>query len=395
MQHQVVQLRRGCALAFKRHFYAFGHGAGRHGFGFQHQVVKARGIHLLPHLHQIAVCALHQTIGHFHHIDAGTQGAVDGRHFQTNDATTHHQHALGHFGKLQSTGAVDHPRVIGKQRQMNRLTARRNDAVFKTHYLFAAGFVLRTTRGFFHLQMVGADKTAVAAQHCHLAHFGHATHAAHQLAHHFVFVCAQHVQIELGFAKVHPQRRHMADFVHHCRHMQQGFRWYAAHVKAYTAQFGVTLDHHHLEAQISRAECSAVAARARAQHQDIAVDIDRAGIAGCWHSWLGVAWDHGGSGCGSRRDNCSRCSRSTLNFQHQHHRAFFNFVPQLDFEFLDHAGVRGRNFHRGFVALDGDQALVHRHCVAHFHQQLDHRHFVEVADVRNLNICMCHKCPWP
>ena len=343
LQHQVVQLRRGGALAFKRHLYALGHGAGGHGFGFQHQVVKARGIHLLPHLHQIAVCALHQTIGHFHHIDARTQSAVDGGHFQTNDAATHHQHALGHFGKLQSTGAVDHPGVIGEKRQMNRLAARRNNAVLETHHLFAAGFVLCCACGFFHLQMISADKTAVAAQHSHLAHFGHAAHAAHQLAHHLVFVCAQHVQVELGFAKVHPQRRHMADLVHHCRHMQQGFRRYAAHVQTDTAQFGIALYHHHFEAQISGAKSGAVAARARAQHQHIAVDIDRAGVAGCW---LGVAGNRGGSwcagGCTGRCNSCSRCSRCSrraLAFEHQHHRALFDLVTQLDFEFLDHTGV--------------------------------------------------------
>ena len=28
LQHQVIHLRRRCALAFKRHFNAFGHGAG-------------------------------------------------------------------------------------------------------------------------------------------------------------------------------------------------------------------------------------------------------------------------------------------------------------------------------------------------------------------------------
>ena len=55
----------------------------------------------------------------------------------------------------------------------------------------------------------------------------------------------------------------------------------------------------------------------------------------------------------------------------------------------------GRNFHRRFVALNRDQALVHRHGITHFDQQFDDGHFIEVANVGHLNINICHDCPWP
>ena len=85
LQYQVVGLwRRGCSTLFcgrKRHLNAFGSGFGANGFGFQHDVVKAVGIHFLPHLDQVAICALHQAVHHFHYIEACAQGAVNGPHF--------------------------------------------------------------------------------------------------------------------------------------------------------------------------------------------------------------------------------------------------------------------------------------------------------------------------
>jgi hypothetical protein len=52
--------------------------------------------------------------------------------------------------------------------------------------------------------------------------------------------------------------------------------------------------------------------------------------------------------------------------------------------------VAGRDFHGGFVALHGDEALLDLDRVAGFDQQLDHGHFVEVANVGNLDVYVCH-----
>ena len=64
------------------------------GFGFQHQIVKSWGIHLLPDFDQITVSALHQTILHFNDVKTCTECRVHSPHFQTNNATTHDQHFL-------------------------------------------------------------------------------------------------------------------------------------------------------------------------------------------------------------------------------------------------------------------------------------------------------------
>lgn len=48
--------------ALKCHLNAFGQCAGAHRLGVEHDVVKARCVHLFPDLEQVAVDALHQAI---------------------------------------------------------------------------------------------------------------------------------------------------------------------------------------------------------------------------------------------------------------------------------------------------------------------------------------------
>jgi hypothetical protein len=95
-----------------------------------------------------------------------------------------------------------------------------------------------------------------------------------------------------------------------------------------------------------------------------------------------------GPGVDGERGN-RRCSSSS-GFDHQHHRALFDFVAHGHAQFLDHArGARG-NFHRGLVGFDGDEGLLHFHGVAHFDQQLDDGHFVEIANVWDFYFYQCH-----
>ncbi len=85
LQDHVVDLRRwGCnalLCRFKCHLNTGLGGFGPHGFGFEHDVVKTRGVHFLPDLDQIAVGSLHQPVHHFNHIKARAQRAVNGAHF--------------------------------------------------------------------------------------------------------------------------------------------------------------------------------------------------------------------------------------------------------------------------------------------------------------------------
>ena len=72
LQNQVVDLWCWRSATFfcrsECHFNTFGRGFSTHGFGFEHDVVKAVCIHFLPHFDQIAVSALHQTVHHFDYI---------------------------------------------------------------------------------------------------------------------------------------------------------------------------------------------------------------------------------------------------------------------------------------------------------------------------------------
>jgi hypothetical protein len=106
----------------------------------------------------------------------------------------------------------------------------------------------------------------------------------------------------------------------------------------------------------------------------------------------------GGHGCGSRCNGGSgssnRCRRSSSagrggwrsgtrsTFQYGQQVADVDGVAQLDLQLFDDASVGRRDFHRRFVALHGDQALLHLHGVANLHKHLDDGHVFEVTDVR-------------
>ena len=84
--------------------------------------------------------------------------------------------------------------------------------------------------------------------------------------------------------------------------------------------------------------------------------------------------------------------RRSSSVEHQHHRPQIDNIANFQLHLLDHASVRRRDLHRRLVALDGDQTLFFLDLVAGLDEQLDHRHVLEVADVRYLDIDQCHRC---
>ena len=82
--------------------------------------------------------------------------------------------------------------------------------------------------------------------------------------------------------------------------------------------------------------------------------------------------------CGRDRCNCNSTRRAT---QHHDRTTLRDLVADLHPQRLHHAGGRRWDFHRGFVALHGDQRLLLRHGVADLDQQLDDFDILEVADV--------------
>jgi hypothetical protein len=84
--------------------------------------------------------------------------------------------------------------------------------------------------------------------------------------------------------------------------------------------------------------------------------------------------------------------RRDLGFGNEDRRALRNLVADLDLELLHHA-VDGRwHIHGGLVRFQGDQRVFGFHPVAGVHQNLDDRHVLEVADVRDFHfdeVCHC------
>lgn len=88
-------------------------------------------------------------------------------------------------------------------------------------------------------------KEAGVSGRCVLA--GHGGQAAGQFANAFFLTTEQFVNVDDGGAKVHTQITHVANFLHHCCHLQQPLFGDAAHVQAYAAQRGVARDQHALQ----------------------------------------------------------------------------------------------------------------------------------------------------
>jgi hypothetical protein len=78
----------------------------------------------------------------------------------------------------------------------------------------------------------------------------------------------------------------------------------------------------------------------------------------------------------------SRCGLSRP-FRFKDHQQFagFGFITDGNFDLFNHTRLRGRDFHRSFVAFYGDQRLFSFNFVAHFDQDLGDFHFV-CPDVR-------------
>jgi hypothetical protein len=80
-----------------------------------------------------------------------------------------------------------------------------DDGVLERDDFLGAGLFLAGAGGFFHFQVVGADKVAVAAHGGHLAHLGHGGQAAGELADDLFFVAAQLVDVDHGAPKSTPR----------------------------------------------------------------------------------------------------------------------------------------------------------------------------------------------
>ena len=192
----------------------------------------------------------------------------------------------------------------------------------------------------------------------------------------------------------------MGHFVDDRCGMQQGLGRNAADVEADAAEAGVALDQHGIQADVGGAEGSGVAARARAQHDHFAFDVGRLAAGQrrlrCRRLGRGAVRRGHRRLAGRRSGGRSRCRGlgrgfgGAFGFQHHDHGAFGQAVAQLDLQFLDHAGGRGRHFQGGLVRFQGHQTLILLHRVADGDQHFDHRHIAVIADVGNLDFNRGH-----
>jgi hypothetical protein len=196
-------------------------------------------------------------------------------------------------------------------------------------------------------------------------------------------VGAQLVDIDMAGTEVDTQPSQMRHFLHHRGDMQQRFGRNTPNVQAHATQRGIALDHYGFLAQVRRAKRGGVTARATAEDKYIALQIRAAGM--------------GRSHCGcrrrhirrrrSRRRRCRwrRLGCHVVGFKRQQHRAFCDFLANLDQHFLDHAGGRGRDIHRRLVGFKYADSVIDSHQIAHPDQHLDHRHGGSIANAWHLH----------
>jgi hypothetical protein len=281
-QDQVVELRLGGGLiALEPHADAVGRRLCLRGPGLQHHAVEALTVVLLPDLHQVAISAGHQAVGHLDHLQPGAERRIHGAHLQADDAAADHEHPLRAGAQQQRAGRVDHTWIIGQERQSDRLTARRDDRLLEADHLTPAAAHLPRALGDLDLDMMRVEKAPVAPHHPHLARLGHASEPAGQFADHLVLPAAQCVEIDARLAEHDPMGRHVTRLVDHRCGVQQRLRWDAADVQAHAAEGGIALQEHRIHAQVGRPEGRRIASGTGADHQHRAGCIGRAGERRC------------------------------------------------------------------------------------------------------------------
>lgn len=118
------------------------------GFGFcsgnagvEQDAVEAVGVFLFPHFDEITVGSGHKTCTEFDYGDACPQAAVNGCHFETDDAATDDEHLFGDHAQFEGAGGVYYPGVVlGHEGEGNGLGAGGDDGVLEfDDLLFAIG----------------------------------------------------------------------------------------------------------------------------------------------------------------------------------------------------------------------------------------------------------------
>ena len=172
----------------------------------------------------------------------------------------------------------------------------------------------------------------------------------------------------------------MLGFFHDRGDVQQRLGRNAADVEANAAEGGVALNDDRLHAEVGRTEGSGIAAGASAEDEHFALDVGTAGMATGNRSGHWSRSRCGGRGfrfCCIFRVDRSNCAALNLDQQ----STFANLGAEGNEHFLDHAGDRRGHIHCCLVGLQRADRVIHLDAVADLDEQVDDRHFGEIADV--------------
>jgi hypothetical protein len=354
----------------------------------------ALGETLLQRTHEVGIGAGHELIHEFDDGHFAAERAVHRSHFQADDAAADDEQFLRNVGEQQRVGRIHHARVVPRKTgQLHGLRTGGDDRVPEAHEFFA---VFRVD-----FDLVRRHERAGAGDDRDLALLAHAGEAAVHLRDDLVLVRAQLVEFDFRRAEGDADVGGVRGFVDDARGVQQRLRRNAADVEADAAERAVAFDEHDVLAEVGGAERGRVAAGAGAEHDDVAVEVGLAArIAGGFRCGRSGRCRSGGRGSSRCRRGCrfrrrrgrsgSGRSGRAFGLDDGDDAAFRNLVADLHAHFLDDAGDARRHFHRRLVRFQRDQALVLRDRLAGLDQNLDDRHALEIADVRNLDLDSAH-----
>ncbi len=173
--------------------------------------------------------------------------------------------------------------------------------------------------------------------HLYLALFGQALEAVGQLTQHLLLPAPQPVDIYPGGIKFDTGRGHFPALTDDLGGVQQRLGGDAAHVEADAAEGWITFNQYHPFAQIGSAEGRCIAARPRAQHDDLGLDLPV--VAG---------------GCRCPGLGCGCLIPLRLHLQHQDRITFRYLLPHGHFHRRDHARRGCGHVHGRLIAFEGD-----------------------------------------
>ncbi len=162
----------------------------------------------MPDLDHVAVCALHQAIHHFNHVDPCSERGIHGGHFQADNAAADNQHTLRNLAQFQRAGAIYNTWIIRNKWQIHYSRAGSDNRLLELD-----SFLRAICSSDF--DMMRADELTDTLHHVDLARLSHTGQASRHLFDHAFLVATQGIDVDSRRGESHAMLGHRRGLVNH------------------------------------------------------------------------------------------------------------------------------------------------------------------------------------